>query len=80
MRESGYYPAGAEFDVSAPWNLKENSMRACPICEGSGIEYTGTPGEGGVDEDKLMEIVCQDCNGDGVEEADDYDLIKNINR
>lgn len=31
MRESGWYPPGAEFDPSAPWNEREQEERAYDI-------------------------------------------------
>jgi len=31
MTESGYYPAGAEFDPSAPWNEEEPKYRSVAV-------------------------------------------------
>lgn len=31
MRESGYYPPGAEYDPSAPWNQKETPERSFKV-------------------------------------------------
>lgn len=39
MYESGYYPAGAEHDPSAPWNEREPKMVKCAACGGTGIRY-----------------------------------------
>lgn len=37
MYESGYYPAGAEYDPDAPWNEREPTMVEC---DGEGeVEY-----------------------------------------
>lgn len=33
MRESGFYPPGAEFDPRAPWNQK---TIMCDFCQGTG--------------------------------------------
>ena len=32
MKESGYYPPGAEFDSNAPWNEKVNPEREFKVC------------------------------------------------
>lgn len=40
MRESGYYPPGAEFDPDAPYNQVEPDMQECPDCKGTGKVYT----------------------------------------
>lgn len=34
--ESGYYPAGAEYDPRAPWNQEEPHMVKCEACNGQG--------------------------------------------
>lgn len=39
MYESGYYPAGAEFDPRAPWNEVEPTMVECEACEGKGYHW-----------------------------------------
>ena len=44
MMESGYYPAGAEFDPRAPWNEKEPRMIPCPVCNGKGYTYYNEDG------------------------------------
>ena len=31
MKESGYYPEGAEFDPNAPWNEKEIPMEEIEV-------------------------------------------------
>lgn len=36
MLESGYYPAGAQYDPRAPWNEKEPHMVKCEACDGTG--------------------------------------------
>ncbi len=36
MRESGFYPPGAEFDPRAPWNQIEPEEIECLLCEGTG--------------------------------------------
>lgn len=38
MYESGYYPAGAEYDPRAPWNEREPTMIEC-----AAKAITGTP-------------------------------------
>lgn len=40
MRESGYYPAGAEFDPRAPYNQDEPEIVTCPDCGGDGYHYS----------------------------------------
>ena len=52
MRESGYYPPGAEFDPRAPWNQKTIT---CYVCQGTGLlldysECTKCLGTGELDE------------------------------
>ena len=56
MRESGYFPAGAEFDPSAPYNEpsvpeKEFDVTCCQTLSKTVTVYTGnyTPGASGVD-------------------------------
>lgn len=39
MYESGYYPAGAEFDPRAPWNEREPTMVKCEACDGNGYHW-----------------------------------------
>lgn len=39
MYESGYYPAGAEYDPCAPWNERERVMVTCEACGGTGFIY-----------------------------------------
>ena len=39
MYESGYYPAGAEFDPRAPWNEREPTMVECAACGGKGYHW-----------------------------------------
>lgn len=39
MYESGYYPAGAEFDPRAPWNEVEPTMIECEACGGLGYHW-----------------------------------------
>lgn len=39
MYESGYYPAGAEFDPRAPWNERESTMVECAACGGKGYHW-----------------------------------------
>ena len=39
MYESGYYPAGAEYDPDAPWNEREPRMMECPACGGKGYHW-----------------------------------------
>jgi photosystem II stability/assembly factor-like uncharacterized protein len=61
MRESGYYPPGAEFDPRAPWNEVEPEEIECFDCSGSGQD----PDEGGI---------CLACQGEGYREqtADEW--------
>lgn len=56
MRESGYYPAGAEFDPNAPWNEVEVPERDFDITCSQSLSKTVTvttnnyiPGASGVD-------------------------------
>lgn len=37
MRESGYYPPGAEFDPRAPYNQKDDDI-ICPNCKEFAME------------------------------------------
>lgn len=39
MYESGYYPAGAEFDPRAPWNQEDPVMVECDDCDGTGYHF-----------------------------------------
>lgn len=39
MYESGYYPAGAEYDPRAPWNEREPTMIECAACGGKGYHW-----------------------------------------
>lgn len=39
MYESGYYPAGAEYDPRAPWNEREPTMIDCAACGGKGYHW-----------------------------------------
>ena len=39
MFESGYYPMGAEFDSSAPYNQREPRMVTCEACDGKGYHW-----------------------------------------
>ena len=39
MYESGYYPAGAEYDPRAPWNEREPTMVTCTACDGQGYHW-----------------------------------------
>ncbi len=55
MRESGFYPPGAEFDPRAPWNQVEPEEIECFDCDGTGQD----PDEGGP---------CLTCQGEGYRE------------
>lgn len=57
MRESGYYPPGAEFDPRAPWNQIEAEI--CADCEGTGEEKNGEK--------------CWTCQGTGYVDYSQYD-------
>lgn len=37
--ESGYYPAGTEYDPAAPWNDRVTDDIPCPHCGGQGRRY-----------------------------------------
>ena len=52
MKESGYYPSGAEFDSNAPYNQPEIEYVICNDCDGTGY-----------DEDGFEK--CLICNGSG---------------
>ena len=56
MRESGYYPPGAEFDPNAPYNEKGIE---CSVCIGSGKLGTSA------DEHGIYEEECYNCDGKG---------------
>lgn len=60
MRESGYYPPGAEFDPNAPWNQKDPPEIECTECEGTG---------------EIDNEICTYCKGDKWREmtADEMD-------
>ena len=72
MMESGYYPAGAEFDPRAPWNEKEPRMIPCPVCNGKGYTYYNEDGDE-ISEDEYNALPsdcrgkdpCDECNGEG---------------
>ena len=64
------YPAGAEFDMKAPWNQVEIEPEECDTCEGMGEVvtatgfplYTSSGAKGHVDKS-----LCPDCRGSGYE-------------
>jgi len=81
MRESGYYPPGAEFDPKAPYNQNEEKMEfnekkylehagnICPFCEGTNINANDSEFE----EDCVFQNVnCDDCEN---EWTDQFKLI-----
>lgn len=37
--ESGYYPAGAQFDSNAPWNQHDPNYIKCEACDGKGYHW-----------------------------------------
>ena len=61
MRESGYYPPGAEFDPNAPYNQVDPPEIECYDCEGTGQDEYGDD--------------CPECDGTGYREmtADEMD-------
>ena len=61
MRESGYYPPGAEFDPNAPYNQVDPPEIECKDCDGSGKD----PEEGGK---------CIPCDGNGWREMNADEL------
>lgn len=70
-RESGYYPPGAEFDPSAPYNQADPPEKIpCEDCEGTGTVHSLT---------EENEVECDACSGSGevdppeYEPDDDYD-------
>ncbi len=76
MYESGYYPAGAEFDPRAPWNEREPTMVECAACGGKGYHCTPTTLRQTTKQNvpKKHGKICEVCDGEGeVEYEPDYD-------
>ena len=67
MRESGWYPPGAEHDPRAPWNQPDPIE--CPRCGGTGTEVDLT-----AEDPDDREFPCWYCEGTGVACPDEYDL------
>ena len=62
------YPAGAEFDMNAPWNQVEEEPEECDTCEGMGevVAKTGFAlwtSSGSTE--KVEKVICPDCKGTG---------------
>jgi hypothetical protein len=60
MKESGYYPQGAEHDSNAPFNQKGEDIYYCPFCEGDNIEIVWDEDENGHD---IQMLTCLTCRG-----------------
>lgn len=85
MYESGYYPAGAEYDPRAPWNEREPTMIECAACGGKGYHWHAYDFEADRETEeeaiaKRMHFIkgeketCEVCDGEGeVEYEPDYD-------
>lgn len=82
QRESGYYPAGAEFDPRAPWNQSDPVMEQCDVCCGTGIIYYDSLDNeitkeryDSLTDDERYSDVCYKCDGEGEVEIiePDYD-------
>jgi hypothetical protein len=52
MLESGWYPTGAQFDSSAPYNQVEVPKVKCEVCDGEGYIYYSY----NIETDQLKEI------------------------
>ena len=48
MKESGWYPPGAEHDPNAPYNQSEIEYVVCPDCEGAHLGCPTCEGSGEV--------------------------------
>lgn len=84
MYESGYYPAGAEYDPRAPWNEREPTMIECAACGGKGYHWHAYDFEADRETECTEETwellpetekeTCEVCDGEGeVEYEPDYD-------
>lgn len=81
--ESGYYPAGAEFDPNAPWNETDPEYCTCPECNGDcGVWYDKDGNEYSdadyvrmsEEERKDLEFdKCYRCDGQGEIEVEPYE-------
>jgi hypothetical protein len=58
MKESGYYPAGAEHDNNAPFNQKGEDVIYCPFCGSDNIEVENDEDEEGHDIQMLTCLTC----------------------
>lgn len=78
---SGYYPAGAEYDPCAPWNMAEPEYMTCEHCGGEGRIYYD--GEGHLltaeQYSRLASLEhvycdrCEHCGGEGRVEVEPFE-------
>jgi hypothetical protein len=60
MKESGWYPVGAEQDSNAPFNQKGEDIYYCHSCESDNIEVENDEDEEGHD---IQMLTCLTCGG-----------------